>query len=1129
MPYPKIAPPPVQPIQPTQPVDDVGTFRRLLAGAVRSGTGILGSGFSVEPGIGTAIGAGIGAGGEALAELVGKEPFNPTRMALEGGLTAVPLGKIFQSGEKLASMGRSAAFSGGGEALREKARGEDLSPTNIGMSTGLGGLMGLIGGLGGRSASEGEPPPPAAPAPNLDLDHTLASGGRRGTSRMTSVKNTWTAPAPITPSAPSSDVVEGGGIAELKKWLTPADLEREGFNSSQADQILALQDQQVARGAGEHTPFGVPYTPTGSVQRAMKNEAGPTTIDPAFNAHIKASEMQAREAAAAAKLAQKAADQEAASRAIEEAKAGLERQEPSVSQSLGARVPGGTERVTTRWVKSPDEGTLPVDDGLLRTLGLGGEGGAGGGNVPPNRPASTPQAPPEFGSQFNGPEDVEGLRRMFAGETPASGSSLASREWGTFKQTPGAGPAIQPFTSSLGEQAPQPATIEGFRSGQNPNWSPNVFSTESGAPGEIFEPGGAPVSSVEPPLPPTTPEGTSGPVGGRTKTPGQQAREDSYQQLLAKLRGESGGTPSNVAPEPTVPPSPTSPVEPPVAEAENPLANMLNGGQPFKTKVDATGSWYGDIKAAKAAGEPVPEAGRAAAGKAAGRERVEAGLAAPVRIKMDGPRVWEAGPASPQASSTPPTSPTQPVDFAASLKDLNQKMTQVADEKGIPFETMSRATDKMTLEQGHNFIDGLMDMGPKGGESGQIDPRLLHTLGLGLTGAAVGGATDPLHNRAKSALLGAGMGALAPNMPDILRSLGTVPESLGNLGERLKTPEGVREVAGQVLAKLPQWQRFNLLFSPTGLPANALVAPYGSALIGAIEQGLGGNPDGWSLLKTLTPQAFMKQYLSKQNYEEAIRLIGSSLDRSEGALLGDVTTPLERGMAFPGTVMTMGDTAGRDLMEASGFPEEMARRYTNTKEPVTSIGKGITGFAKRGNDVTRPMAQAMLPFSRTVANIGEEGAMRLPGLGSMIQNGMGPFKGMEHPDSARMQLIQQAVMSPAVFGLSALAGANTDPETRRMAQKFGTNAAGVYGLQSMLGFGMGGAYRDSKPILAGGVRQGMSEFPLPSARPITDLVDFLSGNGHIPSGVLPQGIIDEISPPTNIPSGVPSFKSKWVK
>lgn len=97
------APPPAPP----EPAPTPGFFNRTprqwLADAVRIGGGWLAGIPAVEPGLGTAAGAAIGAGSEGLAQLIGGEDFNPAAVGVASAAGAVPLGRLFKGAGSLAA------------------------------------------------------------------------------------------------------------------------------------------------------------------------------------------------------------------------------------------------------------------------------------------------------------------------------------------------------------------------------------------------------------------------------------------------------------------------------------------------------------------------------------------------------------------------------------------------------------------------------------------------------------------------------------------------------------------------------------------------------------------------------------------------------------------------------------------------------------------------------------------------------------------------------------------------------------------------------------------------------------------------------------------------------------------
>lgn len=72
--------------------------RDWVAAGVRQGGGYLASIPSVVPGLGTLAGAGIGAGSEALAEMIANRGYDPKAIGIAGAVGAIPMGSIFKEG-----------------------------------------------------------------------------------------------------------------------------------------------------------------------------------------------------------------------------------------------------------------------------------------------------------------------------------------------------------------------------------------------------------------------------------------------------------------------------------------------------------------------------------------------------------------------------------------------------------------------------------------------------------------------------------------------------------------------------------------------------------------------------------------------------------------------------------------------------------------------------------------------------------------------------------------------------------------------------------------------------------------------------------------------------------------------
>lgn len=150
--------------------EEVSPWRQYGAMGLRGLAGLLSGGAAAIPGVGTAAGAVIGAGGELGAEMLGGEEPSAKRIAAEAALGAIPGGFLVKAGRPLASAARGAVFAGGGEALRELAAEENpLSIEGLkrmGTAAGIGGATsGVLGKLLGVKTGAPEPPPTPGYAP----------------------------------------------------------------------------------------------------------------------------------------------------------------------------------------------------------------------------------------------------------------------------------------------------------------------------------------------------------------------------------------------------------------------------------------------------------------------------------------------------------------------------------------------------------------------------------------------------------------------------------------------------------------------------------------------------------------------------------------------------------------------------------------------------------------------------------------------------------------------------------------------------------------------------------------------------------------------------------------------------
>jgi len=541
-------------------------------------------------------------------------------------------------------------------------------------------------------------------------------------------------------------------------------------------------------------------------------------------------------------------------------------------------------------------------------------------------------------------------------------------------------------------------------------------------------------------------------------------------------------------------------------QAEGPLSALMNL---FKSRVDAAGFGNRAIKAAKAAGEAVPEEGRAIAGMNLRREAQAAGLPTGRAVKVQAPVEGAPLPSEGLPSAAVPEAPpilgpgqVQPVipTTAAGLSQTSKAREaalaarQAKREAAIPLEP--GATPPAEAKKYEDLFNKLK------GQKGAIAPSLAMHLAGGLGGAAIGAATDPFDNRLLSAGVGAGVGLGAAQLPRLLQSIGANPNLASSLDT--STTEGIRESAKKIGEALPQIQRANYLWDAFGLPANMLAGPYGSAVTGALEATLSGDTTrGLAALRELAnPLKFGK--LWQESQKEAIEV----LKRGElGRADADIGIGKLQSMSYlhgPGVYMTAGDLAARKILMNAGFTDDEARLITLTSEPATKFGKQVVNFARSGG----PLAQLLLPFSRTPANIAEQGFQRLPIVGAITQLA-------KHETELRTIAAQQGV-SAAISAASYALGSNLDPETAKIVRRYVTNLAGRYSLPAGMAFAAGEASQRGGNQLSAMLGRGIqSGLVLPTADTAESWARFISSGGdmsQVPRGVSPKDFMQLITP-----------------
>lgn len=325
---------------------------------------LLGTGVRIAGGISptSAIGGWSGAGTSALAELLaeaaeGSLDWNttPARMGVEAGLGAIPLAKTISAGRTLVSAGKNALQSGVGDVGRQVAEGKvdpsiiygnpeaigQIDPVRTGVNTMLGGGVGAA--LGHLSH------------PDSVLANTFRSWWdtirRRGAAKP-----------------PEVYTLGGNNSKGVTTGAGPSPLPRANREVNPRGPVSPPYAEPPTGPKFERVPTGETGTTTGPRQRTLPTSVRSKAkeeeelfdefqrqladeIAMADRVH-RAGMASARGGLDDVDAAIAAAEEEAARATIQARKAGLERQPPTVTETVKA--PGASS--TTRW-------TVPDEDG----------------------------------------------------------------------------------------------------------------------------------------------------------------------------------------------------------------------------------------------------------------------------------------------------------------------------------------------------------------------------------------------------------------------------------------------------------------------------------------------------------------------------------------------------------------------------------------------------------------------------------------------------------------------------------------------------------------------------------------------------------------------------------------------
>ncbi len=377
------------------------------------------------------------------------------------------------------------------------------------------------------------------------------------------------------------------------------------------------------------------------------------------------------------------------------------------------------------------------------------------------------------------------------------------------------------------------------------------------------------------------------------------------------------------------------------------------------------------------------------------------------------------------------------------------------------------------------------------GQKGEIDPKLMMQLGAAGVGGLTGAALDD-ENRLRGAALGAGVGFAGTGGLRMIPSL-------------MKSGETAKDLVEPLASRFPNYMRGSLLSDPRSIAINSVLGPWGSQTTGGVElllKGLASGDErqvmGIEALKRAEPVSWIKNFFGRS--KEAAEAIHNVDAQSRAGTFQDVQNPnaLDRLMEKPAVSMLMGDLTSKGNLKAAGVPDELAREITITNEPRRAITKGITNIvkAKSGLDEkgqTSNVMKAMLPFTRTAANILESGTERTPILGSIINTFGDPTLKIPNRDV----LVQQGLGGVA-WGLGYAAGNLVDEDTARAFKIHSavSNLGGQYSLLANAGFMTAQARKKGKTMKDAfwdsTKRAYLTEgFPLPTTQPLGEGLDLV--------------------------------------
>lgn len=468
----------------------------------------------------------------------------------------------------------------------------------------------------------------------------------------------------------------------------------------------------------------------------------------------------------------------------------------------------------------------------------------------------------------------------------------------------------------------------------------------------------------------------------------------------------------------------------------------------YKSQLEAAGENYGAVRAAKAAGEKVPEEGRAAAGKAA------------ARINRESQRVptgFNKAPDFPGGQAVMNQTRSEGLDRAMVKQGMvPEKFRDIAHEHGTTTTPEAHAALKSQWEEPEFLADTLRKHGGESAgptndalsamppeeqdallselvqrhknETGAVDPLLLARLGGGIGGGLAGNEVskdDPTPVRVAATLLGAAGGAAIPslfNKPGRNNAI-----KIGNKIQinGMLSPESV---AHKILADVGSF------------PAIAIEHPT-VALRGVREL---FSPGGLRRLATDTAEGFMAPSAAEEG-----------------------NTGIENALKYNPIPRAMGGAtiATRNFWGRAGLTPEEQQYYTLTNKPSGQISGPVYNFLQ-----THPVIQNAAPMARIALNLISRGVERSP-------LGLVDVAGAETP-AAKMAALKRAAIGTGIMGATYAATPENFTQEHPLASRMMQAVGNVYSLPVSTAMAMGSKEGDLDAKIKAGAKAATQRIPL---------------------------------------------------